>query len=253
MQTIVEKYIGEVVMRFCILLFSIFLTFGKVSAGNDASKILTGVAVGVATGGVGLAVGAAATVGEAVAAGVIADAAIAAGADTKVGVVCNGRGRNPAIKTNFTTRNGETFVFRTGQFDKSRKEAVKNVTANRERIELQRQVEEEFVESLYQEELKNDIKFAFDSAIGWDCSKLASNLRSFDCANNGEITVLAESCIRGWDLEDGKTIFDSFSTFNPADDDGKKAVKSFIFGETTLAWHLRPQKTLCKCFRLYLI
>ena len=111
----VEKHIGEVVMRSCVLLLSIFLTFGEVSAGNDV-KVLTGVAVGVATGGVGLAIEAAATVGEAVAAGVIADAAIAAGADTKVGVVCNGRGRNPAIKTNFTTRNRETFVFRTGWF-----------------------------------------------------------------------------------------------------------------------------------------
>lgn len=242
MQIIVEKYIGEVVMRFCILLLSIFLTFGKASAGNDMSKILTGVAVGVATGGVGLAIGAAATVGEAVAAGVIAGTATAVGADPRVGVVCDGNGRNPKIETGFTSRNGETFVFRTGRFDKSRKEAINNITANVKQVELQRRIEEEFTESIYQEELKNDIKFAFDSAIGWDCNKLTSNLRSFDCANNGEITVLAESDTRGWDLEDGKTIFDSFSKFNPEDDDGKKAVKSFIFEETPLAWHFGREK-----------
>ena len=240
-------YIGEVVMRFCALLLSVFLTFGEVSAGNDVSKILTGVAVGVATGGLGYALGpvlgvASIGVEEAVTAGVFAGAATAAGADTRVGVVCNGSGRNPEMRTSFTTRNGETFVFRTGQFNKSRKEAVRNITANRVYIRAHRQVEEKFAESDYQEDPRDDAKFAFDSAVGWDCSRLTSDLRSFDCANNGEIAVFAESDTRGWDVDDGKTIFDSFSVFNPEDDDGQKAVKSFIFEETPLAWHFGREK-----------
>lgn len=220
-------------MKIRALVLASVIMFGEVSAGSDVSKILTGVAVGVATGGVGFIAGpalgiASITAGEAITAGVVAGAATAAGADRKVGISCNGNGKNIGLEAGFQTKEGKEFTFRTNSSEKKKLNAQSN---------LEIEIKKEFEEAAYENQLKEDIYFAFDKAMGWDCSRLTSQTKSYDCVSNGDSKILAKSGSRKWTIPQKKGEYDSFSTFTPADEDGKKAVKSFIFEETPLAWH----------------
>jgi len=220
--------------------------FGEVSAGGDVSKILTGAAVGIATGGLGYLAGpaglgiAAVSAEEAITAGVIAGAATAAGADVKVGVGCDGNGNNAHVETSFKNKEGKEFTFRTGEWNKDKPNPQESTEERIKReFEARKKYEEEhrFKEEKFDTDSIGDIEdFVFGRQEGRSYSRFTSEKESYDCMMDGDQIFLSTSGSRGFTVIPYKG-FDSFSTFTSDTEDGREALKSFIFEETPLVWH----------------
>ena len=85
----------------------ILLASNEVIAGHEASKVLTGAAIGIATGGVCLAVGA--PLATAATAGAVAAGGYMAGGETRVGIQVDGNGNHPAVNVT-VNHHGQTFA-----------------------------------------------------------------------------------------------------------------------------------------------
>jgi len=59
---------------------------------------------------------------------------------------------------------------------------------------------------------------------------------NYDCVTNGKSKIMAESGSRQWEVRKGRK-YKRFSKFTPEDENGRLALKSFIFEETPLVWH----------------
>jgi len=79
-----------------------------VNAGGGASRVVTGIVVGTATGGVGLALGA--TTAAAVTAGVTTAVATASGGNVRAGVNVNGNGQFTGVHVDVTDNHGHQFA-----------------------------------------------------------------------------------------------------------------------------------------------
>lgn len=281
--------------------------FGEVSAGGGFSRIATGLVVGVATGGLGYVAGpvlgvASISAEAAITSGVVAGVATAAGADTKVGVGCDGNGNNPHIEVDFKTKEGREFGFRTDAWDnhkpkipeqhpkpnkgdlmeeqRKREEEASAQRHKEEQERILRQLEKEKEEEDYRRKMRDDINWSFNTSIGWNYEKVTTTnseiprqkirngvmcyrgfikpderiphmrannssvfeavtpkSENYDCVSRGKSKILAESGSRQWEVRKGRK-YNRFSTFTPRDENEKLALKSFIFEETPLVWHL---------------